>query len=149
MIDNHTGTFSVSNSPTDFEKACKNRIKLYLKPYSLPRAKKLYENVRRLVESKIPNTRLKRLGWAPFQALDNGSLYRGSLECLNLFTRTRKDSQRQTIQQALEEFDCFSGMPWKKDNGSYSTVLVDLMELADFCVNHQAVSKGDNHAPSY
>jgi hypothetical protein len=124
-------------------------IKLYSKPYSLPGAKKLYENARALAESGIPNTRLRRLGCAPFQAIDNGSLYRGSLECLNLFTRTRKGLQRQTIQRALEEFDCFSGMPWKKDTCSYSTVLVDLMELADFCVNHQSVSKGDNHAPSY
>lgn len=129
--------------------ADEKRIRLYSKPYSLSGAKKLYENAWALVESGIPATRLRRLGCAPFQSIDNGSLYKGSLECLTLFTRTRKGPHRQTIQRALEEFDCFSGMPWKKDNDSYSTVLVDLMELADFCVNHQSVSKGDDHAPSY
>jgi hypothetical protein len=153
-IDYHMSTTFNTISVEDCRKnhlewsneAEKKRIKLYSKPYSLPQAKKLLSNAKALIESGLPNTRLQRLGSAPFLAVENGSLYKASLECLTLFTRTREEAQRQTIQQILEEFACFTDMPWKKDKNFYSTMLVDLMELADFCINQKAVSKGDNHA---
>ncbi len=106
-------------------------IKLYSKPYSLQGAKKLYGRAKGLVEAGIPTTRLRRLGYAPFLAMENGSLHKSSLECINIFTRTPKD-KRGAIREALEEFHCFDPMPWNVSADKTSTVLVDLLELADF-----------------
>jgi hypothetical protein len=142
---NHLETFT--NVAKD--RVTKDRIRLYSKPYSLPEAKKLYENARAVVRSGIPNTRLKRMGYAPLLALDNGSLFKGALECKKLYTRAKRGRQRQAVHQALDAFDCFSTMPWKKEPGIYSTVLVDLMELADFCLHHEPVNQGVNHESSY
>ncbi|MCP5101800.1 MAG: hypothetical protein GY950_00390 [bacterium] len=143
--ENHLETFT--NVAKD--RVTKDRIRLYSKPYSLPEAKELYKNAQAVVRSGIPNTRLKRLGYAPLLALDNGSLFKSALECKKLYTRAKRGSQRQAVQQALDAFDCFSTMPWKKEPGIYSTVLVDLMELADFCLHHEPVNQGVNHESSY
>ena len=103
------------------------RLLLYQKPYSLPDAKALLEHAQDLIKKGIPRTRLKRLGYAPSLGKVNGTL-----ECLKLYCRTRKEEQRMAIWAALDRFDCASNMPWKANPSYDTTVLVDLIELTDF-----------------
>lgn len=102
-------------------------VKLYLKPYSLQDAEALLEHAKELVGKKIPRTRLKRLGYAPSLGKVNGTL-----ECLKLYSRTRKEDQRLAIWTALGRFDCATNIPWKETPSHDTTVLVDLIELIDF-----------------
>ncbi|QTA92059.1 hypothetical protein [Desulfonema magnum] len=108
-------------------------VNLYQKPYSLPDARALMDHARKLVNAGIPNTRLKRFGYAPSLGKINGTL-----ECLKLYTRTGKD-QRPIIWNALDHFDCMSNIPWKevaqkdKDNAQAdTTMLADMIELTGF-----------------
>jgi CRISPR-associated protein Cmr2 len=105
-------------------------VKLYQKPYSLTDAQSLLDHARNLIKSDIPGTRLKRLGYAPFQGKINGTL-----ECLKIYTRTRKE-QRTAIWNALDRFGCL--FPWKevknekRETVEVTTMLTDLIELAGF-----------------
>ena len=100
---------------------------LYQKPYSLEDAQALLDHARSLVAEGIPGTRLKRFGYAPSLGKVNATL-----ECLKLYTRTRKE-HRLAIWEALDRFGCAGGsMPWKKQDSHYTTALIDLMELTEF-----------------
>ena len=107
-------------------------VKLYQKPYSLPDACALMDHARNLTEAGIPNTRLKRFGYAPSLGKINGTL-----ECLKLYTRTSK-AQRKVIWKALERFECMPNIPWKEirdekgETLEATTVLSDMTELAGF-----------------
>ena len=76
-------------------------IKLYQKPYSLDDAEVLYEHANNLVQIGIPKTRLRRFGYAPTLGKPNGTL-----ECLKLYTRTRKKEHKLAIWNTLSHFDC-------------------------------------------
>ncbi|MCP4351099.1 MAG: hypothetical protein GY795_37010 [Desulfobacterales bacterium] len=103
-------------------------IKLYQRPYSLEDAEAILKYAKALVKKGIPKTRLRRLGYAPSLGKVNGTL-----ECLKLYTRTKKGEQRLAIWDALEHFGCIKNIPWNEDTDPYTTVLVDLIELAEFC----------------
>lgn len=115
-------------------------VKLYQKPYSLTDAQALLDHARNLVNSDIPGTRLKRFGYAPFLGKINGTL-----ECLKLYIRTRKE-QRPAIWNALDRFGC--SFPWKEVKNDkrktveVTTMLTDLIELASF-----TESQGETDAP--
>jgi len=103
------------------------KIRLFHKPYSLEETKDLLSHAQKLSASKIPRTRLKRLGFAPALGKMNGTL-----ECLKLYMRTGEKNQKALIREALLRFDCFQNMPWNEKNSEYDwTMLVDLMELTD------------------
>ncbi|CAN2041385.1 GGDEF domain-containing protein [Candidatus Magnetomoraceae bacterium gMMP-15] len=111
----------------------KDKIKLYQKPYSLEQVELLLKHARNLVNSNIPNTRLKRLGYAP-----NLGKVNGTLECLKLIMGTGTTKQQHVIIDALRDFDCATILPWNKsknkDNDDCdTTMLVDLIEIANFC----------------
>ncbi len=132
-------------------------VKLHQKPYSLPDAQTLLKHARNLTEADIPNTRLKRFGHAPSLGKMNGTL-----ECLMLYTRTKK-KQRSIIWDALKSFDCVSNIPWKepeeekknktdieqkdKKREDTTTVLSDLIELTGFMRKNNMNRKGESHAP--
>lgn len=116
-------------------------IKLYSKPYSLEDAKDLLKNARNLVEKGIPSTRLKRFGYAPFLGKIDGTL-----ECLKLYTRTPKGEKRLAIWDALARFECITNMPWDESSNVDKTMLVDLIELADFCTKTNTDAEGEAHA---
>lgn len=125
--------------------------KLYQKPYSLENAEILLDHARCLLLAGIPGTRLKRLGYAPFSGKMNGTL-----ECLKLYTRSKKGEQRLAIRNALEQFGCWANMPWREaektdenseDKLSVSTMLTDLIELTEFC-NIRQLNRGDDYASS-
>jgi len=108
-------------------------VQLYQKPYSLEDAEILLRHARCLLQTRIPGTRLKRLGYAPFSGKMNGTL-----ECLKLYTRSGKGEQREAIRNALDQFGCWKNMPWKESKNSEgkplaSTMLTDLMEIVEFC----------------
>ncbi len=124
-----------------------SQVQLYQKPYSLEDAEILLRHARSLLQSGIPGTRLKRLGYAPFYGKMNGSL-----ECLKLYTRARKGEQREAISTALNQFGCWKNMPWKEGKNSEgksvtSTMLTDLMEIVEFC-NIRKHRQEEDHAPS-
>ena len=115
------------------------KIRLWQKPYSLEDAEALLLHARNLKEKGIPGTRLKRFGYAPTLGKMNGTV-----ECLMLYARTPKGEKRRAILEALERFGCVPNMPWNETNDDYdSTVLVDLMEIADLCEKND----GARHAP--
>ncbi len=77
----------------------------------------------------IPGTRLKRFGHAPTLGKMNGTL-----ECLKIYTRTPIGKKRTAVLEALECFDCMDNIPWNEKSDEYdTTVLTDLVEIADFC----------------
>ncbi len=131
-IDYHLSTnfnqINVSDCRANHLELPEKNIKLYQRPYSLEDAKKLLEYAQTLVEKNIPKTRLRRLGYAPTLGKVNGTL-----ECLKLYTRTKKGEQRLAIWDALEHFGCIENIPWNEDTDTHTTVLVDLIELAEFC----------------
>ena len=102
-------------------------IKLHQRPFSLEDAEALLEHAENLKNSAIPGTRLNRMGNAPTMGKVDGTI-----EFLNLYTRAN-DASREVIGKALARFDCLTQMPWKKEIEGDSTILVDLIELADFC----------------
>jgi hypothetical protein len=84
---------------------------------------------------------LRRLGNAPSLGKMNGTL-----ECLKIYTRTPKE-QREAIWQALSRFNCAKNIPWNEGESEDTTMLVDLMELVDFCgKNEMSIRGGDNGA---
>jgi hypothetical protein len=105
------------------------QIHLFKKPYTLKDAKDLLTHARRLKESGIPNSRLHRLGEAPFKGKINGII-----DTLALFGRCRKSQEKLAIYQALSRFDCMKLMPWtlSDSDDDISTVMVDLVELTSF-----------------
>ncbi len=111
-----------------------NPVKLTRKPYSLDEAESLLSHAAAIVASGIPRSRLKRFGYAPFFGKVDGTL-----ECLKLYTRIRRDDQRPTFWNALSEFDCITNMPWQVTSGADETeatpktVLTDLIEIVEFC----------------
>ncbi|MDM8525794.1 hypothetical protein QUF80_20675 [Desulfococcaceae bacterium HSG8] len=128
-------------------------VKLYQKPYSLTDARVLMEHARNLIEAGIPNTRLKRFGYAPSLGKNNGSL-----ECIKLYARSGIE-QRLVIRDALKRFGCLRDIPWKKpeqekgDNkhkdkeDPHTTVLSDIIELVGFMRKGSINRKGESHAP--
>ena len=105
------------------------KLKLYQKPYSLDNAEKLYDHAKELAKI-IPNSRLKRFGVAP-----NLGKVNATLECLSLYTGSRESNQRKAIWEALSQFGCMEEIPWKTEDQStnhYSTMIIDLVELAGF-----------------
>jgi len=108
------------------EPALKRCITLHQKPYALNDAQRLYDLAARILESGIPRSRFNRLGQAPFLGRMNGTL-----ECLQLVGRARKE-HKELLWKALDDFGCGENIPWRKDKNGYSTMLVDLVELAGF-----------------
>jgi hypothetical protein len=104
-----------------------HRLRLYQKPYSLEDAQKLRDWARELVRSGIPRSRRHRLGTAAYLGKPNGTL-----EFLKAFVRS-KEEHRPIIRRALEQFGCFGQhLPWNLEaDNSFSTVLVDLIELTE------------------
>jgi len=97
-----------------------------MRPYSLEDAKKLLENARKL--SNLPRTKLQKL-------YDSAFLNKGmaQLETIRVFTRLKeKENERMVFREAIESFDCFKLMPWKKENDVYKTMIPDVVELIDF-----------------
>lgn len=103
-----------------------NNIKLYRKPYSLEEAKILLRHAKELSQ-KVPRSRLKRYGYAPLKGL-----MQGTLETLHLYCGSKSKNHRNTVAEALNDFDCFGNMPWNRDGDQVSTVMVDLIELTEF-----------------
>lgn len=107
------------------------RAYLYDKPYSLEDMKVLYEYAVKLVNSEVPRSRLKRLGDAPAAGRLNATL-----ECIKLVRRSKKEHQ-EIMVEALKHFSCYGdAIPWKQKVAdgefSYTTSLVDLIELTEF-----------------
>lgn len=103
-------------------------IQLFQKPYSIKDAERLLSGARDLIKAGVPKTRLKKFGNAPLLGKTNGTL-----ECLKLYVRSRQGEQRESIRNILTAFDCITNMPWKESEEKISTVLVDLIEIAQFC----------------
>lgn len=114
-----------------FEHPGRKTIRLYQKPYSLEKAKLLFNSANNLVKAGIPSTRLKRLGYAPTLGKMNGTL-----ECLRIYTRT-DIKQRQVIWDTLAQFNCVQNMPWNEGEKEDTTVLIDLMEIVGFCFKNE------------
>jgi GGDEF domain-containing protein len=103
------------------------KIRLYRGPYTLEEAEALMEHAVRLKKSGIPNTRLHRLGEAPFLGKVSGTI-----ETLTLYGRCRESTQKRAIGEALDHFNCFwPVMPWEQAEGEISTILVDLVHVAE------------------
>jgi len=103
------------------------QIRLYQAPYTLAEAESLIEEARNLKASGIPRTRLHGLGEAPFRGKINGAV-----DTLTIYGRCRNTRQKQAIMKALNRFGCLSAMPWRLDPDEISTVLVDLVKIAEF-----------------
>lgn len=108
---------------------------LYLtnKPCSLAHTQILLDQANKLANSSIPKTRLKRLGQLP----SFGRFGQVNLEFFNLLSRTKGKTNGQAnktiIWQTLHEFGCrLDEAPWIKCPGGWTTVLSDLVELAEF-----------------
>jgi hypothetical protein len=102
-------------------------LRLHQAPYTLQEAQALMIHAAQLKNSGIPRSRLHRLGEAPFKGKANAMI-----ETLSLYSRCAKMEQRQTIRQALDDFNCFALMPWREEKDEISTVLVDMVEIAQF-----------------
>lgn len=102
-------------------------LRYYRGPYTFQEAQNLMTHAHRLKSSGIPNSRLHRLGEAPFKKKINGTI-----ETLTLYGRCRKSEQKKAIQEALSCFDCWTVMPWNEGPDETTTVLVDLVEIANF-----------------
>lgn len=112
---------------------------LHQRPYALEGVEVLNEHAQNILNTKMPRSRMKRLGRAPFLGVMNGSM-----ECLQLIGRTKNDQQKKAIWDALDAFECGTQAPWKGiKNEIKSTMLVDLLEIADF---FGPGVKGDNDA---
>ncbi|MCP4105131.1 MAG: hypothetical protein GY749_06285 [Desulfobacteraceae bacterium] len=122
----------------------RKKIRLFQKPYSLEDAKDILKHARDLKEKEIPGTRLKRFGFAPSLGKVNGTL-----ECLKLYTRLSKGEKRLAVFKALKRFGCMENMPWNETSEQDTTVLVDLIEIADFCEKNTTGQKRTANAPSY
>jgi hypothetical protein len=105
--------------------AANKPIRLYHGPYTLDEAETLVERAIGLNASGLPTTRLHGLREAPFKGKVNGTI-----ETLTIYGRCRNSAQKMAVCKALDEFDCFEVMPWKKERDGISTVLVDLVEIA-------------------
>ncbi|HLC14732.1 MAG TPA: hypothetical protein VJL89_00700 [Thermodesulfovibrionia bacterium] len=114
------------------------KTKLYMRPYSLEDAEALLKHARTLAK-ELPSTRLYKLGNAPLLGRINGTL-----EFLRLYIRIHNIEKAQTEQKqtkalsdAFKRFECLQKMPWNEVKSNkdkyYTTVLVDLMEIACFC----------------
>lgn len=104
----------------------KRCLTLHQRPYSLKDAKKLYDCATNMLASRIPSSRLNRLGQAPFLGRMNGTL-----ECLQLTGRAN-EKHKKLIYAALDDFNCGENIPWRKEENGHSTMLVDLVEIAGF-----------------
>jgi hypothetical protein len=108
------------------------RAYLYNKPYSIEDMKVLREYAAKLVNSEVPRSRLKRLGYAPATGRLNATL-----ECIKLIKRSKKEHQ-EIMVEALKDFSCYGdAIPWKQNKTAegasfYTTSLVDLIELTEF-----------------
>ena len=80
------------------------------------------------LKREIPRSRLNRLGAAPLLGYTPGTF-----EAIHLFTRC-KEEERVVLRQAMEDFGCMQSYPWSKpgEGAPFSTVLTDLVEIADF-----------------
>ncbi len=149
-IDYHLATafnrLDVKGCRDDFlELPGTRKIRLYRKPYSCEDARALLGFAVKIKNSGIPGTRLKRFGYAPTLGRVNGSL-----ECLKLYTRARQGPQRVSIMEALEYFGCARQMPWNDESDQYiSTVLSDLVEIAEFCGKGYPEFEEGSYASSY
>ncbi|MFH1114078.1 MAG: hypothetical protein V1792_09180 [Pseudomonadota bacterium] len=114
-------------------------VHLYRGPYTLEEAEALLEHAGNLVRSGIPRSRLHRMRDAPFKGKINGTL-----EMLTLYNGCRTTEQKQTIWKALDRFDCLPVMPWRVGEIATSTVLVDLLEIADLMRSPGKDSKHDS-----
>ncbi len=123
------------------------QLKLYQKPYLLEDAERLLKCARELLHSGIPRTRLKRLGYTPFEGKMNGTL-----DFLKLYTRSKPGKERLAIRNAMESFGCVPNMPWKEPDDSAdsqewtTTMITDLMEICQFCNISMTHQKGWNDA---
>jgi len=115
-----------------------SKTKLYMRPYSLEDAQALLDHARTLAK-ELPSTRLNKLGNAPLLGRINGTL-----EFLRLYIRIHNIEKTQTEQKqtkalldALKRFECLQKMPWNEvksnEDKYYTTVLVDLIEIAGLC----------------
>jgi hypothetical protein len=102
-------------------------VRLYGGPYSLENADALLEHAGRLKRSRIPRSRLHRLGEAPFKGTVSGTI-----ETLTIYGRCKTSEQKQAIWQALDRFDCLYEMPWKREGKVISTAVTDLIRIAEF-----------------
>ncbi len=124
----------VRQSRNNFLQKNGKNLKLYQKPYALEDAQSLLGHARQLLYANIPRTRLKRLGYTPFEDKMNGTL-----DFLKLYTRSQIGEQRTAIRNAMEAFGCVPNMPWKEPSGNEgderwtTTMITDLMEIAQFC----------------
>lgn len=117
-------------------------MKFYHGPFTLAEAEKLLGYAVNLKHSGIPASRLHRLGDAPFKGEVNGSI-----ETMTVIGRCKNDSENRVILEALDHFGCISVVPnnlgyrsvvpWKIDNAEISTVLVDLVNIAEFTNNKE------------
>lgn len=118
-------------------------IRLYQGPYTHMEAESLMKHARQLKLSKIPNSRLHRLGEAPFR----GKI-KGTVETLTVYGRCRKGEEKQAIFDALKSFECLPLMPWHESKELTSTVIVDLVELCEF-VSPRKEDADDASSDSY
>lgn len=126
VTDSRRKHLQLNDSDITSDPASKRGITLHQRPYSLIGAQQLFKHATAILESGIPRSRFNRLGQAPFLGRMNGTL-----ECLQLVGRAR-DNHKQLIWNALDEFGCSENIPWRKEEKGYSTMLVDLVEIAGF-----------------
>lgn len=100
-------------------------LRLYGGPYTLEEAVDLLNHAQSIKKSGIPNSRLHRLGEAPFKGKVNGII-----EALTVYGRIRSQNQKMKIWKALERFECLPVIPWHEGSEETSTVLVDLVGIA-------------------
>ena len=117
-------------------------VVLHQRPYSLEGIDALNDHAQAILNTRVSRSRLKRLGRAPFLGVMNGTL-----ECLQLIGRTKIENQKKSIWDALDTFGCANQVPWKGTKGeTKSTMLVDLLEIAEFFGPNLGGSKDAHHS---
>ena len=100
---------------------------LYQKPYSLEDAKALLEYSRDIGESGVPKTRLNEFGQAMLLGKVNSTI-----GFLKLYGRMAIE-HRRIFHDALDRFCCMGAdLPWRDRGSSYTSALLDLIELTTF-----------------
>ncbi|MFZ5570168.1 MAG: Cas10/Cmr2 second palm domain-containing protein [Thermodesulfobacteriota bacterium] len=129
-FSNHFNQVSVSDSRCQhlIKKTSSNeKIRLYRGPYTLDEAEALFHHAYQLKQSGMPSSRIHRMGDAPFMGKVNATI-----ETMTLLGRCESQSQRNVLIKALDHFGCTSVIPWKIDPSETTTVIVDLLKIAEF-----------------